>query len=175
MEGQSVNNRSLYEKLASVNTFIFDVDGVLTNGCVLVTENGDLLRTMSTRDGQGIKTALAEGYLVAIITKGASEGVRKRFENLGITHIYDKVSNKRTPLIQLMDQLSLSRENVLYMGDDIPDVEVYDLVGVSCCPSDAASDNLSRADYISPIIGGHGCVREIIEKVMRLQGTWPSF
>lgn len=170
-----MNQGHLYEKLAEINTFVFDVDGVLTDGTVLVTENGDLLRTMNTRDGQGIKTALENGFHVGIITKGASEGVRKRFENLGVIHIYDNVTDKRSPLKQLMELLGVSSEQVLYMGDDLPDVAIYPLVGVSCCPSNAAADNLSNADYISPLKGGHGCVREIIEKVLRLQGRWPVF
>jgi 3-deoxy-D-manno-octulosonate 8-phosphate phosphatase (KDO 8-P phosphatase) len=175
MDGQPVTQGRLYEKLAEINTFVFDVDGVLTDGTVLVTESGDLLRTMNTRDGQGIKTALEKGFHVGIITKGASEGVRKRFENLGVFHIFDKVTDKSSPLKQLMKNLGVSSEQVLYMGDDIPDVDVYHLVGVSSCPSNAAADNLSKADYVSPLKGGHGCVREIIEKVMRLQGKWPIY
>lgn len=164
---------NLFEKFKNINTFLFDVDGVFTDGSVLVTENGDLLRTMNTRDGQGVKMALEAGYQVGIITKGTSQGVRKRFETLGILHIFDNVTDKREPLTHLLQILNISQENILYMGDDIPDVVLYDKVGVSSCPHDAAFDNLSKAEYISPLKGGHGCVREVIEKVMRLQGKWP--
>ncbi len=166
---------NLYEKLAKINTFIFDVDGVLTDGSVLVTEEGHLLRSMSTRDGQGIKTALDLGYHVAIITKGTSVGVRKRFETLGVVHIYDRVEDKSLALNELVKSLCIQKLNTLYMGDDIPDLAVLNKVGVFTCPNNAAVDVLKYADYISSFDGGHGCVREIIEKVLRLQEKWPQF
>jgi len=166
---------SLYDKLEQINTFVFDVDGVLTDGTVLVTEEGYLLRKMNTRDGQGIKTALDLGFRVAIITKGTSDGVRKRFETLGVMHIYDKVQDKNVALSDLVLKLSISPHNILYMGDDLPDLAVIMNVGVFTCPKDAAVDVLEKAHYISPNYGGQGCVRDIIEKVLRLQGKWPEF
>ncbi len=176
MNGGTINNlSSLFKKLTSINTFVFDVDGVLTDGSVLVTEEGLLLRQMSTRDGQGIKTALDFGYNIGIITKGTSKGVRKRFEVLGVENIYDKVEDKLVALNDLTFKLNIDKNQILYMGDDLPDLIVMDHVGVFSCPSDASIDVLNKAEFISSYKGGMGCVREIIEKVMRLQGKWPQF
>lgn len=155
-----------------INTFVFDVDGVFTNSQVLVLENGDLLRSMNTRDGQAVKMALAKGYTVAIITKGLSQGVRIRFENLGIPYIYDRVEHKTDAFFSFVAATGKQKEEILYLGDDIPDLEVYPLAGISACPGDAAFDNLQKADYICHHHGGQGCVREVIEKVMRIQNQW---
>jgi 3-deoxy-D-manno-octulosonate 8-phosphate phosphatase (KDO 8-P phosphatase) len=155
-----------------ITTFVFDVDGVFTNSEVLVMENGDLLRTMNTRDGQAVKIALEAGYNMAIITKGFSTGVRKRFELLGIEHIYDKVNNKTEALADLMIKLSIQQDEILYMGDDIPDIQVLGQVGVSSCPHDAVPEVMQKVQYISAFKGGNGCVRDVIEKVMKIQGKW---
>lgn len=162
-------DHKLFDK---ISTFVFDVDGVFTNGEILVTEDGKFLRTMHTRDGQAINIALEAGYNIAIMTKGFSEGVRKRFEILGIKHIYDKLSKKSVAFNAFIDKLNISKDEILYMGDDIPDLEVYPMAGISVCPADGAVENLSRAMYITAKCGGKGCVREIIEKVMRQQGKW---
>jgi 3-deoxy-D-manno-octulosonate 8-phosphate phosphatase (KDO 8-P phosphatase) len=155
-----------------ITTFVFDVDGVFTNSEVLVMENGDLLRTMNTRDGQAVKIALEAGYNMAIITKGFSTGVRKRFDLLGIEHIYDKVNNKTEALADLMIKLSIQQDEILYMGDDIPDIQVLGQVGVSSCPHDAVPEVMQKVQYISAFKGGNGCVRDVIEKVMKIQGKW---
>lgn len=160
---------SLFQK---ISTFVFDVDGVFTNGEVIVTEDGEHLRTMSTRDGQAVKFALEAGYNVAVITKGFSTGVRKRFEFLGVPHIYDKLHEKTAAFDDFVLKTGVTREQVLFMGDDIPDLPLYDKVGISACPSDAAAENLERAMFVSAFGGGKGCVRDIIEKVMRTQGKW---
>ena len=112
-----------------ITTFVFDVDGVFTNSEVIVTESGELLRTMNTRDGQAVKIALENGYKVAIITKGFSTGVRKRFELLGIPYIYDKLSEKTEAFQDLVENLKLEMKEILYMGDDVPDFEVMGIVG----------------------------------------------
>lgn len=170
MERQSIiMDHSLFKY---ITTFVFDVDGVFTNSEVIVMENGDLVRTMNTRDGQALKIAMDAGYNVAIITKGFSEGVRKRFEILGVPHIYDKLKEKETAFLTYVSLLGLRKEEILFMGDDIPDLVLYDLVGISSTPSDGAVENLQRAQFISSKKGGHGCVREVIEKVMRIQGKW---
>ncbi|MFZ1751844.1 MAG: HAD hydrolase family protein [Saprospiraceae bacterium] len=155
-----------------ITTLVFDVDGVFTNSEVIVMENGDFVRIMNTRDGQAIKYAIEAGYHVAIITKGFSGGVRKRFEFLGVPYIYDKLSEKKTAFDDLKNRLAIQKKEILYMGDDIPDLVLFDEVGVSACPADAAADVLAKAMYISTYIGGKGCVRDIIEKVMRIQGKW---
>jgi 3-deoxy-D-manno-octulosonate 8-phosphate phosphatase (KDO 8-P phosphatase) len=161
-----------FSKFNHITTFIFDVDGVFTNSEVIVMENGDMLRVMNTRDGQALRYALDAGYKVAVITKGASEGVRKRFEYLGLIDIYDKLKHKESAFDEFVSKYNLIKEEMLYMGDDIPDLPLFDKVGISSCPSDAVVDVLKRADYISPFGGGKGCVREVIEKVMRLRGDW---
>lgn len=155
-----------------IKAFAFDVDGVFTNGDILVTDQGEFLRSMNTRDGQGVKYAIEKGYLVFIITKGASPGVRKRFEILGLTEIHDLVLDKKKVLLDIMERHQLSKEEVLYMGDDIPDLLLFDEVGIFTCPSDSSSDVLKASAYISPFAGGKGCVREIVERVMRIQETW---
>ncbi len=161
-----------YSLVNKITTFIFDVDGVFTNSEVLVMENGDLLRTMNTRDGQAVKFAIDAGYNVAVITKGFSVGVRKRFELLGIPHIYDRLLEKTDAFNDYVRKLNLKKEEMLYMGDDIPDLVLFDKVGVSACPADAAFENLKQAKFVSSKNGGEGCVREVIEKVMRAQGKW---
>jgi 3-deoxy-D-manno-octulosonate 8-phosphate phosphatase (KDO 8-P phosphatase) len=161
-----------HEAFHKITTFIFDVDGVFTNSQVLVMENGDLLRSMNTRDGQAVKLALQAGYNLGIITKGLSEGVRIRFENLGIPYIFDKVDQKTDALHQFLARCPVAKEEILYVGDDIPDLAVYPMVGIAACPADGSFDNLSKADYICRLAGGMGCVREVIEKVMRIQGKW---
>ena len=155
-----------------ITTFVFDVDGVFTNSDVIVMENGDLVRSMNIRDGQAVKIAIDAGYHVAIITKGFSSGVRKRFELLGVPHIYDKLKEKETAFLAYTSLLKLNKEEILFMGDDIPDLILYDKVGISSSPSDGAAENLQRAQFISSKKGGEGCVREVIEKVMRIQGKW---
>ena len=162
-----------FSKFNHITTFVFDVDGVFTNSEVIVMENGDMLRVMNTRDGQAVRYALDTGYKVAVITKGASEGVRKRFEYLGLIDIYDKLKHKEEAFEHLFAKYNLKKEEILYMGDDVPDLVLFDKVAISSCPSDAVVDVISRAEYISAFAGGKGCVREIIEKVMRLRGDWP--
>ncbi len=162
-------DHSLFNKITA---FIFDVDGVFTNSEVIVFENGDHVRVMNTRDGQALKIAMDAGFKVAIITKGFSAGVRKRFEFLGVPYIYDKLSEKSEAFEEFKALLHLSKENILFMGDDIPDLILYDRVGISATPADGAIENLKRAMYISPKKGGQGCVRDVIEKVLRTQGKW---
>jgi 3-deoxy-D-manno-octulosonate 8-phosphate phosphatase (KDO 8-P phosphatase) len=175
MSGETTNkyNKVDYTKFRAVTTFIFDVDGVFTDGNVLVTESGEMLRTMSTRDGQAVRYAMESGYKVIIITKGFSEGVRKRFEFLGVTEIYDKLKEKTSAFYDAVKKYNLTREEMLFMGDDIPDLPLLSLVNLACCPNDAAVEIIEQAEYISPFNGGAGCVRDIIEKVMRVQQKWP--
>lgn len=162
----------VYEKFKSITTFAFDVDGVFTNSEILITESGELLRTMNTRDGQAVKYALDQGFKIAIITKGQSIGVRSRFEMLGIEDIYDKIKEKAESFDHFVNKYNLQKEEILFMGDDVPDLVLFDKVGVAACPSDAADDVLVRADFISSKEGGKGCVREVIEKVMKIQDKW---
>ncbi|MBK8388111.1 MAG: HAD hydrolase family protein [Saprospiraceae bacterium] len=177
MNGEIINNHKPqllidHSKFNAITTFIFDVDGVFTDGSLLVTEQGEFLRIMNTRDGQGIKFALDAGYKVFVITKGASTGVKKRFQLLGLTEIFDMVQDKGIALSEIKDRYQIGQDEILFMGDDIPDLLIFPFVGISACPADAANDVLCKADYISPLEGGKGCVREIVEKVMRIQDKW---
>ncbi|MCB0587740.1 MAG: 3-deoxy-D-manno-octulosonate 8-phosphate phosphatase [Phaeodactylibacter sp.] len=160
------------EQFRDIKTFIFDVDGVLTDGQVLVLEDGALLRRMSIRDGYAIKQAVKEGYNVCIITGSASEGVKKRLENLGVEHIYISVEDKLRVFEKYIRENQIDEESILYMGDDVPDYAVMRRVGFPTCPKDAAHEMFQLAMYVSPYEGGMGCVRDVIEKVLRLNGHW---
>lgn len=162
------------EKFRNIHTFIFDVDGVLTDCTILVTEDGNLLRTMNMRDGYAIKRAVNAGYRICIITGGTSEGVRLRLEGLGASDIYMGRQEKLETYEEIIDEYDLDEEGILYMGDDLPDYPVMRRVGLPTCPADAAPEILSIAKYVSIYGGGKGCVREVIEKVMRLQGQWDT-
>lgn len=160
------------ESFSAIHTFIFDVDGVLTNNEILITEAGELLRKMNVRDGLAIKIALDKGYRIAIITGGRSEGVKKRLEALGIKDIYAGISNKLEAFEEFMETYDLDPIGVLYMGDDLPDYQVMRRVGMATCPKNSAPELFPIANYISPYNGGEGCVRDVIEKVLRLKGEW---
>ncbi len=162
----------LLDRLAQIRAFIFDIDGVLTSGRVLVTEEGHMLRSVNIKDGFALQHAVKAGYPLAIISGGKSEGMRKRFEGLGLTDIFLGQSHKSAAFTQLLEQWNLPAEQVLYMGDDMPDLPVLRLAGVAACPADAANDIRSVCHYISPLNGGEGCAREILERVMKLQNRW---
>lgn len=163
------NYKSLLPK---ITTFIFDVDGVLTNGKVLITSQGEMYREMDTKDGYALKCALVQGYKVCIISGGTNEGVRNRLKALGIYDIYLGAHHKQEPFQDLLDSYDLKPEEILYMGDDVPDIVVMEQVAVAACPSDAVSDVKEIANYVSHKKGGEGCVREIIEQTLRVQGKW---
>ncbi len=162
------------QKLKNVRCFIFDVDGVLTNGSLVVMP-GELYRIMNIRDGFALKEAVKAGFKVVIISGGNSDSVRSRLLNLGINEIYLGVQNKSEKLNDVIIQHGLKKDEILYMGDDIPDYDVMKNTGIPCCPSDATPEIKEISIYISPFKGGEGCVRDIIEQTMRLNGTWPAF
>jgi 3-deoxy-D-manno-octulosonate 8-phosphate phosphatase (KDO 8-P phosphatase) len=163
---------NIFESFKKIKTFIFDVDGVLTDGNLLVTEAGELLRTMNSKDGYAIKHALENGYKICIITGGKSDGVVLRLKGLGLTDIFYKVGDKVPVFNQCINDNNLNADEILYMGDDMPDYEVMQLVGLPTCPQDAVSDIINITKYVSPLKGGDGCVRDVIEKVMKLQDLW---
>lgn len=156
----------------AINTFVFDVDGVLTDSSVHITATGDMLRTMNIRDGFAMKAALESGYHVCIISGGNNEGVRIRLRNLGITDIYLASPDKVETFKEYAELYSIKPENVLYMGDDIPDYHVMQLVGLPTCPQDASPEIKAICQYISHKNGGQGAVRDVIEQVMKVQGKW---
>jgi len=160
------------EPFKAIETFIFDVDGVLTNSQLLILEDGKLLRQMSTRDGLALKKAIQANYNVCVITGGKSEGVKTRLKDLGVNDIYTGVENKLEAFEEYIFAYDLEPDHVLYMGDDLPDLPVMWKVGLPTCPSDAAPELLKMAKYISPHVGGAGCARDVIEKVLRLNEHW---
>ncbi|MCO4294166.1 HAD-IIIA family hydrolase [Solitalea sp. MAHUQ-68] len=163
---------SFLPKLKDITTFIFDVDGVLTDGSVLVTEDGHHLRSFNIKDGYALQLAIKKGYNVVIISGATSEGVRKRLEGLGIKDIFLGTGKKIEVFDKLLLDKGISTEQVLYVGDDIPDYVVMQQVAIAACPNDAASEIQQISNYISPLNGGKGCVRDVIEKVMKVQGKW---
>ncbi len=158
--------------MPKITTFIFDVDGVLTDGNVTVFSNGELIRNMNIKDGYALKTAVNEGYNVCIISGGTNEGVRLRLRALGITNIYLGAHNKTEQLDEYLDIYNIKPEHVLYMGDDIPDFPVMKLVGLAACPKDAVPEIQDISHYVSQKKGGNGCVRDVIEQVLKVQDKW---
>jgi 3-deoxy-D-manno-octulosonate 8-phosphate phosphatase (KDO 8-P phosphatase) len=155
-----------------ITTFVFDVDGVLTDGTVQLLPNGEQSRKMSIRDGYALQLAIKKGYRIAIISGGKSESVVSRLQGLGIKDIYTGITDKQEELQHYVFEHDLRWDEVIFMGDDIPDYRAMQLVGLPVCPADAAPEIKSICRYISPINGGMGCVREIIEKVLKLNGHW---
>ena len=164
--------KSYKEIMNTIDTFIFDVDGVLTDSSVHVSQNGEMLRIMNIRDGFAMKAAIESGYNVCIISGGNNEGVRIRLRNLGITDIHLASPNKVETFKEYTELYNIKPENVLYMGDDIPDYHVMQLVGLPTCPQDAVAEIKAISKYISHKNGGKGAVREAIEQVMKVQGNW---
>ena len=160
------------EKLLKVNTFIFDYDGVLSDGQVLLTSDGDALRTANVKDGYAMQLAIKKNYRIAIISGGYSESMKRRFETLKINDVFLGVDKKIDVYNQYLKDHNLEKENILFMGDDIPDYEIMLAAGVPTCPSDAAEEIKRIATYISHQSGGHGCVRDIIEQVLKVQSKW---
>lgn len=162
------------EILSQIETFIFDVDGVLTDGSLTITSNGEMLRTMNVKDGFALKAALDAGYNIAIISGGTNEGVRDRLKALGVEFIYLGAHNKIKELNSFIASSNVDLKNILYMGDDIPDIPVLKIVGLSCCPQDAVNEVKDYCNYISSKNGGKGAVRDVIEQVLKVQGKWDA-
>lgn len=155
-----------------VTTFIFDIDGVLTDGTVLVLRDGLQARQMHVKDGFGLQMAMKNGYHVFIISGAISEESKKRLEYLGINEIHIGISDKTKFVTDLLKNKKIKWEDVLYMGDDLPDLPLMSKVGLACCPADAVNEVKGAVKYISPINGGWGCVRDVIEKVLKVNGHW---
>ncbi|HSV88793.1 MAG TPA: HAD-IIIA family hydrolase [Bacteroidales bacterium] len=158
--------------LLPVKTLIFDVDGVMTDGTVLVTSDNEMLRTMNVKDGFALQLAVRKGYRIVIISGGNCVGVRSRFTLLGVEDIFLGISNKLEVFEDYARMKEILPEEVLYMGDDLPDYQVMTRVGIPVCPADAAEEIKSVSKYISSFKGGEGCVRDVIEQVMKVHGAW---
>ena len=158
-------------KLKTIDSFLFDVDGVLTNGTVLI--NGtDYQRSIHVKDSYAIQYASKLGYKIFLITGGESEFIRKTYMKLGVTDVRLESNNKKEVFEELKQQFNLDENRALYMGDDIPDLAVMHYCGMATCPADAVPEVKAVAHFISAKSGGNGCVRDIIEKVMRARGDW---
>lgn len=163
---------NLLDLFKTVTTLVFDVDGVLTDGTLTILPGGVMARKMNVKDGYALQLAVKRGYNVVIISGGFSDEVADRLNKLGISAVYMKVTDKISVLTNYLQQKQLSWQEVLYMGDDIPDLGVMQKVGVACCPLDAVPEIKEVSKYISPLNGGYGCGRDVVEKVLKVRGHW---
>ena len=160
------------EKIKHIKAFVLDVDGVLTNGMLLLTESGEHLRQFNIKDGYALQLAIKRGFKVAIVSGAKSKGVEHRMKGLGIVDIYLGLDSKTEAYQDFIDKNSLSPEQVLFMGDDIPDLQLMKLAGLAVCPADAVEEIKSVSHYISTRNGGEAFVRDMIEKVLKVQNLW---
>jgi 3-deoxy-D-manno-octulosonate 8-phosphate phosphatase (KDO 8-P phosphatase) len=162
------------EKLKHIKAFVLDVDGVMTNGLLLVTESGEFLRQFNIKDGYALQLAVKQGFKIAVVSGARSKGVEHRLRGLGITDIYLGLDSKTAAYNEFLEKNGLLPEQVLFMGDDIPDLELMKMAGLAVCPADAVEEIKALAHYISPRNGGDSCVRDIVEKVLKIQNLWAN-
>lgn len=155
-----------------IKAFVLDVDGVLTDGMLMLLDDGQMCRRMNIKDGYAIQLAVKKGYHVLVISGGSSDAVKLRLQKLGVSAIHMQVTDKQQLLKRYVASNGLAWNEVLYMGDDIPDLASMKLAGLPCCPADAVAEIRELSAYISPVNGGLGCVRDVIEKVLKLNGHW---
>jgi 3-deoxy-D-manno-octulosonate 8-phosphate phosphatase (KDO 8-P phosphatase) len=160
------------DNLKKIKTFIFDYDGVLSDGKVWIVNESDQIRNSSVKDGYAMHHALKKDYRIAIISGGKGESMRIRLNNLGITDIFQGVGNKMDVFEQYCKDYKIDPKTVLYMGDDIPDIVVMKAVGIATCPADAVPEIKEISHYISHQKGGEGCVRDVVEQVLKVHGDW---
>lgn len=160
------------ERLNKISTIMFDVDGVLTDGKVLVMESGEMVRNIYSKDGYALNQAVAKGFRVVVISGGNNLAIQNALSRNGITDIFIRQHDKIACYNEYMNLHNLKDEEVLFMGDDLPDYEIMKRVGVATCPQDAVMEIKAICQYVSPCKGGEGCVRDVIEQVLRVQGKW---
>lgn len=163
---------SIPYNLQVIKAIVFDVDGVLSADCIPLHPNGEPMRMINTKDGYALQLAVKCGLTLGIITGGNTEAVKKRFEALGVQHIYMKSSIKKTDLQHFIDTTGFKPEEIAYVGDDIPDYEVMQMVGLPICPADAAPEIKAISKYISTKVGGLGVGRDVVEQVLKAQDKW---
>jgi 3-deoxy-D-manno-octulosonate 8-phosphate phosphatase (KDO 8-P phosphatase) len=163
----------LLSRFKMIQTFAFDMDGVLTDGTILVDVDNNWLRSMNIRDGYALQLAVKSGFKIVVISGSDSSSVHDRLNRLGITEVFMKVTDKQGFLKRYVEEKNLSLRELLFMGDDIPDYYCMKMAGIAACPADAAVEIREVAAYISPFSGGAGCVRDVIEKVLKLNDKWP--
>lgn len=165
--------KEFYKKLKTIDAMVFDLDGVLTDGSLLLLEDGEMLRKMDIKDCLALFQAVEKKYKVAVISEEGSDAVSIRLEKLGIKEIFYNVGkDKKNVFESFLLKQSVDKKNTLYMGDDIPDLELMKHAGLAICPKDAVKEIISIADYVTTKKGGKGCVREAIEMIMKAQGEW---
>jgi 3-deoxy-D-manno-octulosonate 8-phosphate phosphatase (KDO 8-P phosphatase) len=160
------------ELLKNITTMIFDYDGVFTDGKVILTESGEQLRTANVKDGYALQLAVKKGYRIAVISGGTSQSIMHRMHGLKIMDVFIKVEHKIKVYHDYLQKYNLKKEEVMFMGDDIPDLQIMKEAGVVVCPADAAEEIKALSHYISHLKGGEGCVRDIVEQVLKVQGNW---
>jgi len=164
---------NILSRLRFVKAFVFDMDGVLTDGTLIIEDNGQWLRKMNTRDGYALQLAIKSGFRIVVISGSESGPVEKRLQKLGVTEVFMKVDDKEGFLRDYLSNNNISLSETLFMGDDIPDYNCMVIAGFACCPADAVAEIKMVSSYVSPMRGGYGCVRDVIEKVLKLNGKWP--
>lgn len=160
-------------KLKDIKCLIFDVDGVLSVNNLVLDSDGSVVRTSNTKDGFALVEAVKHGLILGIISGGISNAVEIRYSNLGVQHIYMGINDKKECLDEIISKYGFAYNQVLYMGDDLPDYQVLSVVGLPSCPNDAVHEITEICEYISDKKAGEGCVRDVIEQVMRAQDLWP--
>jgi 3-deoxy-D-manno-octulosonate 8-phosphate phosphatase (KDO 8-P phosphatase) len=158
--------------LKTIRGVVFDIDGVLSTDIIPLYPNGEPMRTINIKDGYALHLSSKKGLIIGIISGGKTEAVRVRFSNLGIQHIYLGAHDKKVEFADFLEKTGLKAEEVAYMGDDIPDYEVMQLVGLAACPADASPEIKSISQYISHKKGGDGCGRDLLEQILKAQGLW---
>ncbi len=159
-------------KLKNIKAFVFDVDGVFTDGRIYLLPGGNMSRVMNVLDGYAVVKALKNNYIIGVITGGNDPEVRNRINYLGVTDYYAKSPDKMIDFENFCAKYNLDKEDILTMGDDVPDVQIMKNSGISACPKNSVPEVKAISDYISTIEGGKGAVRDVIEQVMKVQGTW---
>ena len=162
----------MLEAFREIPTFVFDVDGVMTDGSLLVLPDGVMARRMNIKDGYALQLAIKKGYRVLVISGGDAPEVKDRLNKLGVTEVWMNTKQKKQVLSDYLALHHIEKQQVLYMGDDVPDLDAIQLAGLPCCPLDAVVEIKNKSVYISHLNGGTGCVRDVIEKVMKLRGDW---
>lgn len=158
--------------LRKIKALVFDVDGVLSRQTINLDATGEPARTVNTKDGYALQYAVKQGLKIAIITGARTEAIKLRYNRLGISDVFLAATVKIEIFRHWIAENNLKADEILYMGDDIPDFEIMNIVGCPCCPADAAREIKAISLYISPSAGGEGCVRDVVETVMRAQGKW---
>ena len=165
---------NILELFKPIRTFVFDLDGVITDAKLMVAASGEQMRYLNSKDLYALQLAVQMGYRVMICSNYSAQGVKLRLQKIGIADVFTEVAHKSVELQTRIESLRLDPARLLYMGDDIPDISAMKLAGLPCCPADAAPEVLEVSKYVSPYIGGAGCVRDVLEKTMKLNGHWES-